>query len=752
MARALQSLLQLLSGCRIKTSYWFKTLVIFSLVLSVFYMYFMTDKLMISIYFGQMPKTTYYVEDNPFTFNAANINVNSLKAPLQIYEQQFSQYATASLLPTYQNHRLILKFNLSSIATHLYGKADSFVGSNRLMRVTCLEKLGNDATFQRSFDFILRFHVQKVNAQAIHFTFDFTTELESPLFMLTESTNKRTGQITHIVVQIDQVFSVNSVFSFTYQWLDSDVLNFFHWPQWPLTKSCSNRILQDLIQNHTVNPPRHLSCSVTSILTHSTSRQLLSNEQMAISHWLDIQHGVMITDSISTEHVWKDLLSSNTQTRRRTPFETALDSKVCSAEFQSWISNYQDWHDNISASISDPRLTVEEQRDRIVEQNVRFMLYEKNPSGTADRIVHLMTTYLIAILTNRLFLFDADWPEFSHVMSASLNYERDSVIPWFSGLDRLNKRLSRNNTKYLTAGHYKFSMDRLSKNYDYDQQFSERFLTFRAHTGGIIQMMTSQGSIYRKLLTEDLRMRAENMFGCLYHSLLLNRLSSLIEITSVNVNIISPQHIQLGHSPQQILQILLSPIFYPIGVQVRTGDTTMKGDDRWPWVSFAASENSILDSFQYFLTCAHDLINGNQTFINNTKQVPIIFLLSDTIRLRRAALLRWELPSSCIQSFENECRNQTHSLLVVANPNPVLHIFFTSQRLLALHLAMFDIFLFGLCERHVITVESGFGSLGVFASLKQQNIYSLSTGRKESCVGRNREISLVDSSYQWSGI
>jgi hypothetical protein len=65
---------------------------------------------------------------------------------------------------------------------------------------------------------------------------------------------------------------------------------------------------------------------------------------------------------------------------------------------------------------------------------------------------------------------------------------------------------------------------------------------------------------------------------------------------------------------------------------------------------------------------------------------------------------------------------------------------------------MFDIFLFGLCEQHVISAESGFGSIAVFAALKQRNIYVLSTLKKKSCLGKNRDVTLVDSSYGWSGI
>ena len=133
--------------------------------------------------------------------------------------------------------------------------------------------------------------------------------------------------------------------------------------------------------------------------------------------------------------------------------------------------------------------------------------------------------------------------------------------------------------------------------------------------------------------------------------------------------------------------------------------------------------------------------------------MPVIFLLSDTVSIRREALLRWKLSESCLQSPKYECQNATHALPVVANSNPVFHIAYTSQQLLAFHLAIFDIFLFSFCEQHVITYESGFGNLGVFMSLKQRNIYSLSVEKDESCFNNsNTYISLKESGYKWSGI
>ena len=709
---------------------WIKILTAFSVFLCILYIYSISNNSnnVFSYIQRVRPRTIYYIETNLFTLNADIISKPS-NAMRRIYEQQLFRYSTVPFLPTFQNRRLLLKFNLSSIATQIYGNANNFQGSNRLLQVTCLKKSGNETNFQQNFDLTLRFNVEQLNEQAIHFTFDSKTTVNFPLIISTEPANIRADLVTQIFVQIYRVFSVDTIFSFTYRWLDSNVLNFFQWPLWPLTKTCVEHILKDLSQN------RRVSCSTTNILTHVTSQQLFKNERTAMIHWLDVFYKAM-DQTTTTKH------------RRLSSLEIASNPSICTGEFHSWILNYQNWHNDVTSNISNPQWTFEEQRDFIIEQNIRFLLYEPNPSGVADRIVHLMTTYLIAILTKRVFIFDSDWPEFPHIMLASLNYDRESVLPWFRNLDRLNQNLSANDTKYLTSGHYSFSLDRFTKDYDYDRQFKERILIFRAHTGGIVHMMSSKTGVYRKFLTKDLRMRAENMFGCLYHSLLIYRLSILMQITSTDIN----DNDQLGYTPQQLLQVILSPNFYPIGVQIRIGDFAMGANKIMNLLKFFQNKKRMFESARSFLTCANNLIDRNETFLTDLKQIPIIFLLSDVVNIRREALLRWKLPESCLQSPKNECRNTTDTLPVVANSNAVLHIAYTSQRLLGLRLAMFDIFLLSFCEQHVITHESGFGRLGVFVSLKQRNIYSLSFQGNVSCLNKNASTSLIRSGYKWSGI
>ncbi|CAF2164729.1 unnamed protein product [Rotaria magnacalcarata] len=470
-------------------------------------------------------------------------------------------------------------------------------------------------------------------------------------------------------------------------------------------------------------------CSSVDTAIHSSSRELFIREQEAVSFWLDLQYD----SSINRRSFDKSIIA-----RRLVSFEIAKNSSVCSQKFQNWILNYQQWHENISFLISNRSITVEKQLERIVELDIRFLIYEKPSSGIADRIVHFITTFLIAILTNRLFIFDKDWPLFIDYMQSSLNYQSEFVIPWFSQLN-FTKNLPLNIENKLTTKKYSFSFDRHTKDYNYDKNFPERILIFNGHTGSVIHIIKSNSSIYRKLLTIDLEMNRENIFGCLYSSLFTYRLSAFIESFSLNL-----PNDQLGHSSQQILQTLLSPRFFPIGIQIRVSDETMIRTDR------VSDEKMIINRFHSFFQCSQDLISKNERVLRKTNQLPIIFLLSDDLRVRQAALKHSQLSLEQLQSSENYSPWNTSRLNILANANPVLHISHTNNQKLAFQLGIIDSFLFSLCEQHIISSKSGYGRFSVFASLKQRNIYTLVPGKQYFC--HNQSVSLAAAAYEWSGI
>ena len=658
---------------------------------------------------------------------------------LWIYEQQTWRLTTAPFLPMYENHRLKLKLNVTSIATHLYGSLGDIEVSDRQLRIVCSATTENDPAFQVTITINVNFATKSVRGNQIHLTFKPGTSAMYSSTASTVATHIEIDWTDTISIELQPSFSIDLRLRFTYQWTDSNVTTSLDWPQWPLPKPCVDSISQNIARNQPHDSQLNASCLTTSVLTYSSAKQLFATERSAIIHWLDTQYDALRSES-----------PVGKKPRRLSPIEASLNPSVCSSEFNDWISAYQQWHQNVTSSISHRTMTFEQQRDRILDLNVRFLLYENPGTGVADRIVHMMTTYLVAVLTNRLFLFGSNWPDFLNTMRSSLNYEQRDIIPWVSRLQTLNGNVSANDSKYLTSRLSSFSTNNFNQDYDYDREFPERILTFHGEAGNIVHLMNSNTSIYHKFLMADLRMSPETMFGCLFHSLLVHRLAALIERTSRTANTASLKS-TFGHSAQQILQLLLSPMFFPIGIQVRTGDARMQYNAS-DGASMGATDAAFTAAFEKYFLCAQDVATEHQESLNRDGQMPISFLLTDTSSLRRGSLRRWQLPSYCLHGRSKECYNSSHPLFVLANSDPVFHIARTSQPTLAFQVAMFDIFLFSLCERHIISTHSGFGRVAVFASLKQHNIHSLTVFDSFSCRDRNQETSLIDSAYDWSGI
>ena len=615
------------------------------------------------------------------------------RASIEIYKQQLHQVQTAPFLPTYHNYRLQLKLNRTSLLTALDHSNDSgrMFNTSRHMYVTCFES----ESFR--FNFSINFNIKVMDANAMNITWQLPQCNTSIIFI-----SLFTSDI--LVLDVRQRFAASATFTFTHQWSHSNISKPFHWPIWPLEKRMN------------------LSDRLTTVLEHSNAQQLFDTERKAIRHWLDLQYNA--TDSIPS-----------IATRRLIPFEISLNTSVCSTQFFSWIDNYVQWHANVTRYLSDRSISAQQHQQFILKENIRFILYETLGSGTADRITHLITTYLIGILTNRLFLFDPNWLEFSDIIRSRLYDDRKEILPWFAS-DAMWKN--------LTVGNYRFGTERLYTDYDYEKKLLERFVIVRAHTGGLTHMLVSSKSVYRTFLTETLRMNVSNLFGCLYHALVVYRLSAMIERTSTD-----DTSETFGHSGQQLLQTLLSPGIYPIGIQVRTGDKFLKEHTK---TLALVSDDATLKSFANFITCAQHFARGHQSLFKNSSQLPVALVVSDTLSLRRTVLRRWQYPFACLHSHHPACSDNTTGLYFLASPDPVLHVAYTDQRRLAFNLAMFDTFLLSLCEQHLITVESGFGRIGVFAALKQRNIFSFPPNQYLVCSNMSQSTSLRESGYHWSGI
>lgn len=317
---------------------------------------------------------------------------------IKIYEKQLHQYRTAAVLPIFQNDRLQLHLNRNTFIKHLFGQMTSTSTSTQDLCINCIVSDGN------RFNFTIRFKSESSSSLDPHVVRWTLNQFDSTVFKILSSTDDK----MHIAIR--QRFSRQTTFQFTYRWWDSRSVHHLSWPVWPLQKSC-------LLQCQ--SSQKNLSCLTTDFLSHSSSRDLFLAEQSAIQHWLDVQYDATFSSPSTLQHK---------SPRRLLPFETKLKTNVCSSEFTSWIEQYHLWHEKMIHQMMNNG-TYE---DFVFDNNLRIILYRTMGSGTADRIVHLITTYLIAIVTKRVFLFDPKWPDFSDTMQSALNDNPEEILSWIS--------------------------------------------------------------------------------------------------------------------------------------------------------------------------------------------------------------------------------------------------------------------------------------------------------------------------------
>jgi hypothetical protein len=362
-------------------------------------------------------------------------------------------------------------------------------------------------------------------------------------------------------------------------------------------------------------------------------------------------------------------------------------------------------------------LTFAEQRDIILKLNIRFIVVKTFDSGLADRITHLIATYLVAVLTQRFLLLDDTWSEFYQIMHSSLGYRSEIITPWLFQLDKLNADLSSNDHRFFTSKVLTAGLDRLYKDFDYDKEFPERILLIKSHVGNVIHTLTSSSGVYTDFLNVQLHMKADNLFGCLYHSLIVPRLSTLVEICSM-----------VNENTQYLLQSLMFPKYPMIGIQIRVGDSYM--NEERPYLS---NSSNLLEKFNGFFDCAQNLSNG--------RTAPLVYLISDSVDLRLDALTRWPFPS-----------NDNRQIQVIASSKPAKHIKYTSNTQLAFRMAVLETFLFSLCDTHIITTDSGFGRFATFAGLQRRPFYSFNQWEHQFCSIGEGQVTFMRAGHQWSGV
>lgn len=575
-----------------------------------------------------------------------------------------------------------------------------------------------------------------------------------------------------ITVPARFLMSNSSIYRFSLELIhsrtDHKTQVFLNWPQWPLPTLCLQEIMRDLSNKNSNQhllsvTPLNYSCTVTDSLSVPTTHSRFVQQQTAIAQWLDLQNGASdINPSASmfqtiTKRKEKQIAFLST-IRRLHPFEKSFNTSMCSAPFKIWIKEYHEWHLNTSRILMQMQMNFTVITDHIRRHNTRFLMYRKTSGdhGASDGIVHLISTYLIAILTRRFFVFDRSWPELERVYHISLNTLPDIMPTWLPEVLRLNqtKNLTSLNSTYISARAYTFGTERYARDYKYDIEFPEHIVIMDGFTGNVVHTISSSTSMYSKFLKNDLKMTEENLFGCLYHSLMIPRIESLIQMTSESDKKTNRDY-RPGYTYREILQILISLNFHSIGLQIRVGDDSFaNGSQLRKDRSF---DGKLIGKYKHFFSCARELVdtykqkNVNSLSIDYSEST-VVFLASDNMQLRRAALRRWRLPHICLNKSVQQCSTAEQSINLIATTNILEHSAHATNKLRALQNVMMETFLFSLCQEHIFSTASGFGRVPAFTALNFRNIYSFMDRNRPSCSQPENGMKLETSAHHQAGI
>ena len=610
--------------------------------------------------------------------------VNTIAGPLQVYHQQWLNRSTASFVPEVEDYRIIFRLRLHD-----------FLNMN-LTRRYHFQNLFFNCYSESNHSSILVLTL-KISV-SLYPNIGIFTEVVSSSSASSAVRRIKNASIQQLLVPLPILLSENTSYKFSYR-TDAKPESSLQWPTWPPSVKCV-----DICKANQYYSNRCLECSLTDRLKVVAPHKLLSVEKRAISSWLNFQYQVSNYSRISNH-------------RRINPFERAEKKSVCPSQFHAWTSKYQIWHSDVARQISRSDLTFAEQRELILRLDIRFIVVKTFGSGLADRITHLIASYLIAMLTQRFLVLDDSWSEFHEVTRSSLAYRSETITPWLSKLDELNSYFGLDFQRFFISKFETAGLSRLYRDFDYDKEYPERILLIKSHVGNVIHTLTSPSSIYAPFLDKELHMEADNLFGCLYHSLIIPRLSTLVEICSME-----------DDHTQYLLQTLMFPQHRTIGIQIRVGDSFM--DDKKPYL---ANSIGLLANFSGYFDCAQNL--------TSRQSASLVYLISDSVDLRLAALAQWPYHGT-----------DSKQIQVIASSKPVRHVTYTSNPLSAYRTAVFETFLFSLCDTHIITTNSGFGRFAAFASLYRRPFYSFNQWEHPYCVMGEGQVTFMHAGHQWSGV
>eukprot|EP00775_Hariotina_reticulata_P006113 gene6113-6352_t len=180
--------------------------------------------------------------------------------------------------------------------------------------------------------------------------------------------------------------------------------------------------------------------------------------------------------------------------------------------------------------------------------------------------------------------------------------------------------------------------------------------------------------------------------------------------------------------------VLRKPGLLSIGIQVRTGDDTLKRQQT------LEEGKSLLKKYQAFFTCAQRI---EATYAAAGQKV-IWFLNSDSLALRQAAHQEYGvklLTETISPAVHIDCSNQFNRNLSRCD---------SAWADVAMQDAVGAMLTFSMTNYHIISKKSGFGKLPAWMSGRSQHLFEVSPGK--ICNPHRPTVRDAKNSQQWSGV
>jgi hypothetical protein len=371
--------------------------------------------------------------------------------------------------------------------------------------------------------------------------------------------------------------------------------------------------------------------------------------------------------------------------------------------------------------------------------------------GLADRVIGMVTTCMIAMLTDRAFQVGrrgtlVNLETIFH--SPYINWTRESDADWLIEPLKHDAKVRQYNNTVLSSKEY-YAVNTIN-----DFKLQDRLLRGDLHAlmgGDDVQttmLMINRGKTIRMFENDHVKSKLQSMgltpysaFGCIMHFLIRPQTNLFLPFYQ--------EFYTLTNTRTQHAKGILK-----IAIQIRAGDTYLTNSDHTIDIHQYRAYFDCADQIEKFV-----LASGNYTSA-------LWYLVTDSHPLRKAAIVEYgedKLVTALQTKIEHSSKEG--SVCKHANKHDISHGNGNTGGSAAgnndcqvsvdgFRMAAAEWWMLSFAQYHIISRYSGFGRSAAMYSLQQDHIYTVMNGKGGSSIACSPKTftDLETLSYDWSGI